>query len=156
MEHFKSDFDSSLGPCLGRTIKIADQYVQEVFDAHEMDITKEQMIVLKQLSRQDGMTQGELAALILRDKSSLARLLSKMENKDYVKRRKGRADKRNKRVFLTPRGRQVLLAAMPVLAKIMATMEKGIGAEQKAHLISTLEKIQDNFAQAHKNAQPME
>ena len=65
------DFDNSIGPLLSKTVKILDFFVQEYFNRATLDLTKEQMVVLKKLSFEDGLNQNELAFLTLRNKSSL-------------------------------------------------------------------------------------
>ena len=139
------DFEKSLGPWLGRTMKMVDHHLQEAFNATKIDITKEQMIVLKRLQGQDGMNQNELASQTYRDKSSLARLLSKMEAKGYIKREKGKIDKRNKRVFLTSHGIEVFESTRPVIKEVMDTMENGISEPDKEMVIEALKQIQTNF-----------
>lgn len=139
------DFEKSLGPWLGKTMKMVDHHLQEAFNATKIDITKEQMIVLKRLQGQDGMNQNELASQTYRDKSSLARLLSKMEAKGYIKREKGKIDKRNKRVFLTSHGIEVFESTRPVIKEVMDTMENGISEPDKEMVIEALKQIQTNF-----------
>ena len=139
------DFETSIGPWLGRTVKLVDHHLQEAFDRCGIDLTKEQMIVLKKLHEQDGVNQNELASLTFRDKSSLARLLSKMEDKNYILRLQKEGDKRNNEVFITQRGAEICDRARPVIQGIIDIMEHGIDARQKALMISTLKKIQHNF-----------
>jgi len=124
---------------------MVDLHLQEAFNATKIDITKEQMIVLKRLQGQDGMNQNELASQTYRDKSSLARLLSKMEAKGYIKREKGKIDKRNKRVFLTARGIEIFESTRPVIKEVMDTMEYGISEPDKEMVIEALKQIQTNF-----------
>jgi DNA-binding MarR family transcriptional regulator len=95
------DFEKSIGPWLGKTVKIIDFFAQEYFNEAALDLTKEQMIVLKKLSFKDGLNQNELAFLTLRNKSSLTRLLSKMERKKYIKREQDVLDKRIKKAYIT-------------------------------------------------------
>lgn len=139
------DFESSIGPWLGRTLKMVDYHLQEAFDAYGVDLTKEQMIVLKKLNEQDGINQNELALLTYRDKSSLARLLSKMEAKNYIKRIQSKEDKRNNQVFITAHGTQTFMATRPIIQEIIDIMEDGLDEENKRLIISTLKKIQNNF-----------
>ena len=75
------DLENSVGPWIGKTTKIVDYYLHEALQQHGLDLTKEQMIVLKKLHQKDGLNQNELASLTWRDKSSLARLLTKMERR---------------------------------------------------------------------------
>lgn len=139
------DFETSIGPWLGRTVKIVDCHLQEAFDSYGVDLTKEQMIVLKKLSEQDGINQNELASLTYRDKSSLARLLSKMEAKDYIKRVQSEEDKRNNEVFITSHGTQVFKNTRPIIQGIIDVMEKGLNQSDKMLVISILKKVQNNF-----------
>ncbi|MFS4468529.1 MarR family winged helix-turn-helix transcriptional regulator [Maribacter sp. 2210JD10-5] len=139
------DFESSIGPWLGRTVKIVDNCFQEAFDAAGIDLTKEQMLILKNLYEQDGINQNELATLTYRDKSSLARLLSKMETKGYVKRLQSEDDKRNNEVFITPNGKEIFQKTRPIIQNIIDVMESDIDQNDKLLMIQLLKKIQQNF-----------
>lgn len=143
--NFEVDFETSIGPWLGRTVKLVDYHVQEAFDRVGIDLTKEQMIVLMTLRDQDGVNQNELASLTYRDKSSLARLLSKMENKNYISRSQSEEDKRNNQVFITSDGVAIFNRVKPVIQEIIDTMEYGISEKEKVQMISNLKRIQNNF-----------
>jgi DNA-binding MarR family transcriptional regulator len=139
------DFENSIGPWLGKTIKIVDYFLQESFKENNLDLSKEQMIVLKKLHDQDGLNQNELAFLTLRNKSSLTRLLSKMESKKYITRERDANDKRINSVYITKFGRAVFSKSRPVIAKLITDMEKGISKKEKEQMIHVLKKIQKNF-----------
>ncbi len=146
----KIDYENSIGPWLGKTSKILDYYLQESFNEHDLDLSKEQMVVLKKLHENDGLNQNELAFLTLRDKSSLARLLSKMEKKNYIIRKQHAEDKRINQVFLTGDGRMVFEKTRPVIKDLMDLMESNITAEEKQQFIKVIKKVQSNFT--HKTA----
>jgi len=139
------DYEHSIAPWLGKTSKILDYYLLEAFRKVDLDLTKEQMVVLKKLDENDGLNQNELAFLTLRDKSSLARLLSKMEQKEYITRVQHQEDKRSKLVYITAQGRKTYAQTRPVIKKIMKLTEKGISKEEIQTMIHTLQKIQFNF-----------
>ncbi|MEK6153424.1 MarR family transcriptional regulator [Flavobacteriaceae bacterium 3-367] len=139
------DFEKSVGPWLGKTMKIMDYYLQEALQREGLDLSKEQMIVLKKLHDKDGLHQNELAFLTLRNKSSLTRLLVKMERKDYIRREQHADDRRINQVFLTDLGRSVFKDTRPVIKTLMTIMEKDLSAEEKDGLINILRKIQYNF-----------
>jgi DNA-binding MarR family transcriptional regulator len=142
---FTIDLENSVGPWIGKTTKIVDYYLHEALQQHGLDLTKEQMIVLKKLHQKDGLNQNELARLTWRDKSSLARLLAKMEQKEYISRKKLPSDKRINQVFLTATGREVFETTRPVIQEIIGTMEKGISEADIQHMITILKRIQYNF-----------
>ncbi len=139
------DFENSIAPWLGKTVKIVEYHLQETFDQHHIDLTKEQMIVLKKLHNKDGLNQNELAFLTLRNKSSLTRLLRKMEKKKYISRKQSKVDKRINNVYLTDLGREIFKKTRPVIQKIIDVMEQHITEKEKQQIIHTLKKIQFNF-----------
>lgn len=140
------DFETSLAPWLGKTVKMLDYYMQEAFQNANLDLTKEQMIVLKKLHEKDGLSQNELAFLTYRDKSSLARLLSKMESKQYVTRKQNLFDRRTKEVFLTPTGKKMYARTLPVIKLMIDKMEQNISVNEKEQMINLLKKVRMNFA----------
>ena len=139
------DFESAIAPWLGKTVKLVDYYLQESLNENNLNLTKEQVIVLKRLHDHDGMNQNELAFLTLRNKSSLTRLLSNMEKSGYITRNQSAIDKRLKHVYLTELGKDIFLKIRPVLKKVMTTTEQGISEQEKEQFIRTLKKIQLNF-----------
>lgn len=139
------DFENSIGPWLGKTIKIIDIKLHEQFNLHGVDLTKEQMVVLKKLSLKDGLNQNELATLTLRNKSSLTRLVCKMEKKGLILRKTCKEDKRNKHLFITPLGKETFTKSKPIIKSMLATMQKGITEEEKKTMIRLLKQIQENF-----------
>ena len=144
-ENIIVDFENSLGPWLGKTIKIVDYHLQEALSKNGIDLSKEQMIILKKLHDQDGLHQNDLAFLTLRDKSSLTRLLAKMEKKKYILRKQCKEDKRANNVFLTNLGKEIFIKTRPVIRQILDTMQHNISKKEKIQMIETLKKIQFNF-----------
>ena len=145
IEEKSVDFENSIGPWLGKTVKILEYFLQENFNNHGLDLTKEQMIVLKKLHDKNGLSQNELAFLTLRNKSSLTRLLSKMEKKDYIVRKQCKEDKRINHVYLTSFGEETFKKTKPAIKEMIATMEQNISDSEKQQMIKTLKKIQHNF-----------
>lgn len=139
------DFEKSLGPWVGRTSKLVDYHIQEGLDKNGLDLTKEQMVVLKVVNDQDGLNQNELASLTYRDKSSLARLLAKMEKKGYLYRRQNEEDKRINEVFLTPMGRDIFEECKVVIKDILQTMEQDLSVSEIRETIRVLRQVQQNF-----------
>ncbi|MGB5361386.1 MAG: MarR family transcriptional regulator [Eudoraea sp.] len=142
------DFDKSIGRWIGSTAKMVDNYLHEAFQSEGLDLSKEQMVVLKKLHENDGLIQNELAYLTLRDKSSLARLLAKMERKDYIVRKQDEWDKRVNRVFLTETGRTTFRRTRPIIVRLKEIMEKNIAEEELYQLIKNLKGIQHNISSA--------
>ena len=141
-----TDFETSIGPWLGKTVKMLEYYLQRAFQKADLDLTKEQMIILKKLHIEDGLNQNELAAQIYRDKSSLTRLLSKMESKGYVMRKQSGTDKRINEIFLTNKGKTIFIDCKPAVNNLLHIMEQDLTEQEKSQLINTLKKVQHNFS----------
>jgi len=109
-------------------------------------MTKEQMVVLKKLHDEDGLNQNELAFLTYRDKSSLARLLSKMEIKKYIVRKHSETDRRVNLVFLTDYGKEIFKTTKPLVQKLIKRMEHAISESEKQQIITILKKVQTNLS----------
>ena len=139
------DFENSIGPWLGKTVKIVDYFLQESLNKVDSNLTKEQMVVLKKLHDQDGLNQNELAFLTLRNKSSLTRLLTKMENKKYITRKQSKEDKRINRIYITLLGKDIFQKTKPVMGALIKQMEQNISESEKHQIIKILKKIQLNF-----------
>ena len=141
----KIDFESSIAPWLGKSSKIIDYYIHDALQRQGLDLSKEQMIVLKKLHDKDGLAQNDLAFLTLRNKSSLTRLLVKMEHKGFIDRKQSSNDKRSNHVYLTDSGRDIFKKARPVIKEVIKTMEKQLSPAEIDQFIATLKKIQFNL-----------
>lgn len=140
-----------IGLSLGRTVKLIEYHLQDQFNSKHIDLTKEQLIVLKRLSKYNGISQNELAILMLRNKSSLTRLLSKMENKNYISREQNQQDKRIKEVFITSKGRSIIKQAQPILKGVFTAIEKNISQKEKQQIMTLLKTIQKKINSKEKS-----
>ena len=74
-EDFFLQFEKLLSPWLGRAMKsFAFHLTDELLNAG-ISLSKHQIILLRILSKQDGIPQNDLAFIINRDKTSLTRLI---------------------------------------------------------------------------------
>lgn len=126
-------------------MKMVDYHLHSELALAGLDITKEQMIVLKKLYEQDGLNQNELAEQTYRDKSSLTRLLTTMERKGYIRRERGEEDKRVNYVYLTKAGDIMWKKTKPVAQEVVQRMRADLNPEEVQQLIAILKKIQGSL-----------
>jgi len=139
------DLEKTLTPWIGKTAKLMSIYITDKFKTHGIDLTKEQMLLLKCLYEDDGQVQNGLALITGRDKASLARLISTMEKKNFVARIPDAVDKRVNRIYLTRDGRRVFESAVPIVIEIVSELQQGISEEEIKGAIETLKKAQNNL-----------
>lgn len=139
------ELDKSILPWLGRTMKALDYYLNDHFASKGLKLTKVQMILLKVLSQRGPMAQNNLAFITNRDKTSLTRLISTMEKKNFVARTVDENDKRIKVVQVTNEGKKMFESAIPILQEIMERIQTGIDKKDLDITIKVLKQIGNNI-----------
>lgn len=123
--------------------------IQKAFKEHNIDLSKEQFIVLKVLTENNGKPQHDLALITESDKTSLSRLISTMEKKGLISRKSIKTDKRVKNIYLTNFGKETYLTTLPILEKTIKKFQNGISDSEISQAIETIKKIQLNITKEH-------
>lgn len=141
-----TDFDSALAPLLGKTYKLINAFFADVFQENNIQVSKEQWIVLKILSEEkNGIIQNQLAFITSRNKASLTRLINGMEKNNLVVRVPSKNDSRKNLIFITNNGKNLFLQMKPLMIQSISTIENGLSVEEKAHFKQIIFKIQKNL-----------
>ncbi len=103
-----------------------------------LGLSSGRFIVLIYLSREQNVTQEDLAEHFHIDKSTIARSVGKLESAGYVRREIDPSDRRAVRLFLTKRGEDVV----PEIRKIGMQWEEiacaGLSEDERSNLYSLL------------------
>ena len=137
--------ENTLAPWLGRTSKMIDNHVQELFCEKDICLTKIQWVFLKKVQEQNGVAQQELAFLTGRDKTSLTRLVNTMEKKNLVARIPSKFDKRINNIHITKKGILLYNETLPIIEKFVAELQENISSEEITQTIKVIKKIQENL-----------
>ncbi|WP_456462195.1 MarR family winged helix-turn-helix transcriptional regulator [Lutibacter sp.] len=142
----ESDFNKTLAPWIGRTCKIMNMYISDVFHKNNIQVTKEQWIVLKILHEDnDGIIQNDLAFITNRNKASLARLINVLEKNNLVTRKPSKEDSRKNFIFITKKGKQLFLKMKPLMLNSIEILQEGVTENEKKTFIKVMTKIQNNI-----------
>ena len=132
--------DAFIVPWLGKAMKLVDVLVNLVFQQHNMELKKNQVIILRLIS--NGMhAQSDLSIVTERDKSSLSRLLKGMISKGLVKRQKDEIDARQFQVYLTKKGEETLEQALPILVEAFDKIQDRVSQED----LETVKRVMGHF-----------
>ncbi|MGB3546123.1 MAG: MarR family winged helix-turn-helix transcriptional regulator [Saprospiraceae bacterium] len=104
-----------------------------------------QMGLLADLMKEDGQTQQELAISTIKDKGTVARALTGLENAGMVRRKPDPRDGRNKLIYLTPAGREFIETMMPVLNNAAHHATRGVDPADLKACLTTLNQIYHNL-----------
>lgn len=137
----KQKLNNTLMPWIGRIAKMFGSINQGVFKEKGIDINKEQLLILKHLVIKDGLVQNDLAHITEKDKTTLTRLINKMEEKSLLKRVQSEEDNRCNRIFITDLGKEKFTNVFPVLVENTLKVQEDLTKEEIETTIKVLEKI---------------
>lgn len=126
------------------------------FDAalRPLGITRAQWWALGNISRhaEEGMIQTELARVLDMGKVSVGGLIDRLEAAGLVYRAADAADRRMKRIFITPRGYDVLAEISKVGERLDAILFADIDERDLGIAVDTIARIKNNVRTALRTA----
>jgi DNA-binding MarR family transcriptional regulator len=130
-----------VGKWLNVTAHRLSYLVNRKLNANGFQLTHEQMVLLKIISCNQGISQKELASRLDRDKTSIARSLNNLEKSHKVVRINVGNDKRVNNLFLTKDGHQLLTEIQPVIQELTNELMKIFEEKEIKALHQTLQKL---------------
>ena len=110
-----------VGRLLANEIRLRSEMEGQGLMSHHMGI-------LVELWAKDGLRQQDLAVSTIKDKATIARALDHLEAENIVVRVPDTNDKRNKRIYLTHKGKelhqQIWPHAVSVMKEVLADIEQ--------------------------------
>jgi MarR family transcriptional regulator, organic hydroperoxide resistance regulator len=103
----QNELNNSIGSLVYQADRHLINRLQRNFQDSGFDITVEQWKVLLNLFIKDGQNQQELSELTEKDKTSITRLVDGLEKRNLAVRIPDRSDRRNKLIYLTPKGKNM-------------------------------------------------
>jgi DNA-binding MarR family transcriptional regulator len=107
--------------------------------------TRAQWIVLYRLRQQEGLSQVDLADVLELQPISLVRLLDRLVEHGLLERRHDPKDRRANRLFLTPRGRQLVDDLDSLRDAIATDVLQGVPTEAIEASLTTLRDIKERI-----------
>ncbi len=105
-----------------RAFDTVDQKIGATFRAH--DLTSGQFGVLETLYHLGPLHQGALGEKLLQSKGNISTIISNLEERGLVERRRDEADRRYVKVHLTGEGRQLIAEIFPAhVQRITETLD---------------------------------
>lgn len=151
MKFITSIKEDNIGFLTGRTHQMMRRVLFQTFQEAGYDVTLEQWIILKHLWYQDGLSQQFFADGLLKDKSSMARLIANMEKKNIVKRIASKEDRRNKLIYLTEHGRTLQENLQRLANNLLKTITNNIDTQEMDTCKKVLSQVFENAMNIHKS-----
>lgn len=126
-----------------RTRMAFRQAITAILKDSYSDITFEMLQVLTCLWREQGISQQTLADRTVKDKASLTYLIANLEKKSMVCRVFASDDRRNKLVYLTPKGEDFCKWIYPRMFKLYEELDNMLGSDELRNLTESLAAYQN-------------
>lgn len=104
-----------------------------------------QEMILLQLRKQGGATQGELADRCGVEAPTISKALARMESGGWVERREDERDARASRIYLTATGRTLCADILKIWSNLESRSLAGINAEEREILRDLLMRVKENL-----------
>jgi DNA-binding MarR family transcriptional regulator len=114
--------------------------------ATAVKLTLAQARALVYVSRQEGLRQVELAAVLEIQPITLARIVDQLDEAGLVERRKDPGDRRAYQLYLRPAARPLLARIARASDEVRLRALRGLGARDSAALLAALRRIRGNLA----------
>ena len=144
MKNIENQLKNSMGTLIGRTSHAILNKLQKRFREEGHAITVEQWQLLINLNNTNDQYHQQLAENTFKEKSTTTRILDGLEKKALVKRVADTADRRQKRIQITAKGRTLLNNVKPLALDVQSRALKGLDLER-------LEVCQDILLQIYGN-----
>jgi DNA-binding MarR family transcriptional regulator len=119
-----------------------------------LNITRSQWWVLAYLSREDGMTQSQLAEELDLGKVAIGGLIDRLERAGFVRRGADPADRRVNRVFLEPKSQVLVKRMRKINHEFNEQILAGLGDTKLEIAASTLDAMKRNLLSYLESAEP--
>lgn len=111
------------------------------------DVSAGQWRFLRQLWREDGITQRELSERVGMREPTTVVALKGLEKAGLITRKKTTEDRRKTFIYLTPHAKRLELVLAPMNAEIHEIATKGMTDEEVEQLQSLMRRVIDNLAE---------
>jgi DNA-binding MarR family transcriptional regulator len=111
--------------CLCRHVQRAARALARRFDEElrPLGLTNGQFSLMMSLNRPEPPAMAAVAALLAMDRTTVTAALKPLERRGLIKVAPDRADRRSRRLTLTPQGKALLASAVPVWQKTHQDLE---------------------------------
>jgi DNA-binding MarR family transcriptional regulator len=126
--------------CAGfrRTARALSQLYEKVL--RPIGLRGSQFTILQVLSRAGDVSQGQLGQILAMDSTTLTRTLKIMIRNRWVRERRGK-DRRERRLSLSPRGKELLNRAIPEWEKVQLLLRKQVGDKKWQDLRRAADRV---------------
>ena len=138
-----SDWIIRLGFLVHDAARLRRVVIDEKFKP--LEITRSQAWLMAYVSREDGQTQSDLAEQMSLGKVAIGGLIDRLEKTQMIERRAELTDRRVRKIFLTEKGKKVILMMRDITMEANDSILAGLSIKQIKQAVKVLDKIKKNI-----------
>ncbi|ROH86599.1 MarR family transcriptional regulator [Chryseobacterium cucumeris] len=143
-----SELALELGLAMSEMKSRLRQKIQSIINEYDSDLSFELIEILGLLSRNCGINQQEIGNKVSKDKSSITYLINSLVKRNLVERIADRNDRRNKQIFLTPKGKQIVETVYPWALDLYKKAADDIQEEEIIKALLLVKKMTANLEES--------
>lgn len=134
---------------LGYLLGVSSRFIKRKMDKELLgyNLTTSQWAVIKLLSKEDCLTQVQIAQKLKGDKATAGSVILSLYEKKYVDKMLGQNDRRAYVISLTAKGRDTVNEINLIVDKVTGEALAGISEDNQKILKASLEKIISNLSE---------
>lgn len=140
-----SELALELGLAMNEMKSRLRQKIQTTINEYDPDLSFELIEILGLLSRNSGINQQEIGNKVSKDKSSITYLINNLVKRNLVERIADKNDRRNKQIFLTPKGKQIVETVYPWALNLYKKAADDIHEEEIIKALLLVKKMTANL-----------
>lgn len=122
----------------------------QIFAANNHQIGPEEWAIMLVLWKKGPQLPSVLADLTLRDRTTITRIIDKMEQKGFVSRKIDSQDGRRSQIAATLQGEALKLQLVPLASQLIEKSTQGIAQSDLDTTLKTLQQMTKNLLHEHK------
>ena len=111
----------------------------------ELGLQQGQDALLRYVWAKDGLPQSELVGCLSVEPPTVTKMLARLEKAGFVKRRRDPKFKKQWRVFLTPKGKQIEKAVQDHWTRMEERATQGLSAAEKKAFVDIAARVRSNL-----------
>jgi MarR family transcriptional regulator for hemolysin len=124
--------------------------------ARDLNLSLPQCKVLAHLSRNEGISQAQLAELTGTDPMTLVRTLDRMQQDGWVERRPDPSDRRAHRLYLREAAKPIVARMWKLFDQARAEVLSVLKVQEREQLLELLQRLHDHLHELTDVSAPME
>jgi DNA-binding MarR family transcriptional regulator len=135
----------TIGSLITKSYWYLKTYFNKLLKENEIGITTEQFSVMMAVYTNSGITQSEIAQMVIKDKTNITRIIDLLEKSNFIRRKRDRNDRRIYRIYLTQIGNTILKKVFPITEQVDKNGLSNLKINQISELKKSLAKVRETY-----------